>query len=346
MHIQKILVVALALSITGTIHAQQQVDESAEAKLREAMRRKMAEDAGGTPPRQTAPATPSAPAKAPDKAQVQAAPPASADTAGIISPDAPALPKSQEDLLREALHKKMMDDAAQAKADKKKKKHKFLEPEVAATAPANATAPAVNAASTPSAVAPVVPVVTDENNGKGKAPVYQEVPPSPATGEVKTAPEKPANIVSSAMPGVNAGPVFHDPNETPVPVIQDQTAEEKMREAVRKAMAEANAEAKAKKSKHTAVAKVIVPASPAATTPVVAAEAPVTTATAPSVAAAQPVVSTPAQPKPATLAAAAPVAAAPPTKEQLLAKLLEDYKADKITPMDYHIQRAKILSNQ
>lgn len=59
----------------------------------------------------------------------------------------------------------------------------------------------------------------------------------------------------------------------------------------------------------------------------------------------EPAVSTPSTPVVTPSPAAAPEQpAGPKTKQQRLADLLEDYKADKMTPAQYQIERAKILS--
>jgi hypothetical protein len=52
-----------------------------------------------------------------------------------------------------------------------------------------------------------------------------------------------------------------------------------------------------------------------------------------------------ASPATATASASAPPpSGVSPDKEQRLYQLLQDYKADKLTPFEYHTQRAKILS--
>ncbi|HZQ47760.1 MAG TPA: hypothetical protein VFC07_12150 [Verrucomicrobiae bacterium] len=58
----------------------------------------------------------------------------------------------------------------------------------------------------------------------------------------------------------------------------------------------------------------------------------------------QPKVSKTAVVAPAPIAVAPPMAPGPASKEQRLGELLRLYKSDKITPADYHEQRAKILA--
>jgi hypothetical protein len=120
-----------------------------------------------------------------------------------------------------------------------------------------------------------------------------------------------AAAAASATPGSPASPY-------PGYIPPDPAAQAKAEEILRQKMAELDAQEKA-----AAAAGMSGPVIPATPPP----EKPIKTSTA----AVMPV-------------SAAPTVTAGASKEQRLNELLQLYKADRITPYEYHTQRAKIIS--
>lgn len=169
---------------------------------------------------------------------------------------------------------------------------------------------------------------------KKSAPVAPEAPVAPA------APVAAAPVV--AAPVVEPAPVAAPVVAAPVvaqsaPVAVDDAQAERLREALRSRMQQ----------------EAVVPTQPAATvttqgsdleptvstTKIVAPATPVQAETPTPVP--QPVVQAPAK---APVTFEAPASSIPASKEARLAALLQRYKADLISPQEYHEQRAKIIA--
>ena len=213
---------------------------------------------------------------------------------------------SEADLkLREALHQKMSE----------------VGPETAAPTPAPAPSKPVKVTAPKKAkpVAPAAPVAP--------APVVKSAPVAPPP--VK----RPAKPVVVAPPVVQSAPVA-EPVQPPPAAMNDEQAE-RLREAVRVRLAqEAANPAQPQPPIVTTHGSDLEPT--ISTTKIVAP----TTQTAPPVqmeAPAAPVVKAP-------VVLEAPALPISGSKEQRLATLLQQYKADLISPQQYHEQRAKIIA--
>lgn len=174
----------------------------------------------------------------------------------------------------------------------------------------------------PVVVEPVTPAPTPAPAPQPKPVIVEEVKPvaRPATVVVPVPVEAP--VVAAPAP-VKTPPVAKkDPRFSDVPEDVEDTTAAKLQEAVRQKLAAEKASAPA--------------------------PAPVVVAPAPPAKPAKPIV---------TVAAPAPVVAAPITanietalsplsgsKQERLAELLRRYKADAVTPQEYHTQRAKIIA--
>lgn len=153
-------------------------------------------------------------------------------------------------------------------------------------------------------------------------PAATPAPAKPApTPAVKPAPVIPA---APAAAPVAAPAVAAEANPLTAAVAQDDPEAVKMREALHERMAQEAANPTP--AVEVAPAPAVPKAKEAKTTP-----APVVTkATKPAVTGYAPLV--------------APALPLSGTKEQRLQQLLEQYKADQITPAEYHAQRAKIIA--
>lgn len=172
-----------------------------------------------------------------------------------------------------------------------------------------------------------------------KAPKPPKAPKAPKAPEAPKAPKAPAPEVSTkpapvAPPVVTKKPVAPAPVVVqPAPVAAPANAspeQERLREAVRARLAEGETRA--------TVAQPVVTngtdVKPAASSTTTVAPAPTAAPSAPAPA--------PAPAGPVTLVA--PPLPISGSKEQRLSALLQQYKADLITPQQYHEQRLKIMS--
>lgn len=158
----------------------------------------------------------------------------------------------------------------------------------------------------------------------------------------KAAKAAPAPVVTEPAPVVTPAPVAAkvEVEAAPAPVVYQATPavpasvsseEDRLREAVRARLAAGETSA--------TVAQPVVTngddLQPVVTT---------TTVVAPSTPAPAPVAPAPASAPVSTKVITAPASPIPASKEQRLAALLQQYKADLITPQQYHEERAKILA--
>jgi len=275
MRISKTLVAFCAIALCAALVGNAAPDNEAQAKAREALRKKLAEEG------QTVPETPAiAPA----------------------APSAPASPISsepgQEDKLREALRQKIQELNQQ-------------EPAGVTTAPAAVTpAPAV----TPSPVAAPAPIVVT-------LPPAAPVAPSPAFGPV--VPSGDVEHLRQAMrrkiQELNE-PSVAETTQTPAAAAQTSKTSDEQAELMRQRVRETIAEEQAREQ----AARSAAAAQPTVTEP------PTEASPQPGATGFKPIV--------------APPSALSGSKEARLAELTRRYKADQITPEEYHTERAKLIA--
>jgi hypothetical protein len=193
--------------------------------------------------------------------------------------------------------------------------------------PATPVSPVTPAPAAPSGTA-VYPVTPPPSNPQvyAPAPVAPAELPKPATKEFEETGKLPPAAVLETAPAQVSAPATYPP------VTASPDLQAKALDALRQKKAELDAQdavvapaASKTPPAPTGLAVTPAPAFPATSTP-----APSPTAS-PAVVASQPIY-------------AAPPAMLSGSKEQRLAELLRLYKADQITPSEYHQQRAKIIS--
>jgi hypothetical protein len=179
----------------------------------------------------------------------------------------------------------------------------------------------LGAESTPAA--PATPAPTAPKAKATPPPVTQ---PPPITTAPKTVVAPPTYAQPAPAVTVTASPSFAAPTAADDP----QTA--RIREAMRQRMAEENTHPTVAVQEETTPATTVQGSDqqPAVSTTVVTPAKPTK------------VVSKPVPPAPTPMTA--PPLPIPATKQERLAELLQKYKADQITPEEYHTQRAKILA--
>jgi len=190
------------------------------------------------------------------------------------------------------------------------------------TEPAPAPSKPAKKVKAPKPVAPVAPAAPEVAAPAVAAPVAQ---PAPMVAPVVAAPVvvEPAPVVAPAQPAA------------PTPV--DDVQAERLREAVRARLAQETVTPTQPPPVVTTHGSDLEPA--VSTTTIVAPTTPVQTEVPPLVQ--QPVIH---QAPTAPVAFEAPALPISGSKEARLAALLQQYKADQITPQQYHEQRAKIIA--
>lgn len=186
------------------------------------------------------------------------------------------------------------------------------------TEPAPAPSKPAKKVKAPKPVAPVAPAAPEAAAPVVAAPAAQPAPVVAAPVVVEPAP-----VVAPAQPAA------------PAPV--DDAQAERLREAVRARLAQEAVTPTAPQPVVTTHGSDLEPA--VSTTTIVAPTTPVQTEVAPPVQ--QPVVH---QAPTAPVTFEAPALPISGSKEARLAALLQQYKADQITPQQYHEQRAKIIA--
>ena len=207
--------------------------------------------------------------------------------------------------LREALRQKMAEVAPETAAP-------VAAPTPAPSKPAKVKAPKKSAPVAPVVAAPVVAVPMVE------APVVEPAPVASPT------------VAEPVAPVVAATEMVQ-----PAPVAMDASQTERLREAVRARM-EQEAATPTQPQQVVTQGSDLEPT--ISTTRIVA---PTVTAVPMEPTAAAPVVSAPVKAPVTFEAPALPISG---SKEQRLAALLQQYKADQISPQEYHEQRAKIIA--
>jgi hypothetical protein len=233
----------------------------------------------------------------------------------------------------------------------------------AAPAPAAPPAPAPKPAAAPKPVAPTPPPVAVAPYTLQYHPFMTAAPTPPP---VAVAPPPPVVRAAPAAPVAQPPPVQQPAPApaTPPPVFTYYSSAPSADAQARALDALHASEAQLEQSSASTPPPAAPPQapiepqpatpSPAVTSPAAPIPPLVSPAPAPTVASSKPAPVAPAAPAtPATVptatwpkaeAAAAPADGLNSSKEQKLQALLDEYKADKITPYEYHTQRAKILS--
>ena len=263
----------------------------------------------------------------------------------VSAPNVPAGESEAQAKAREALRKKMSELDAQEKGA----------PATAPTAPTPATPAVVSPAPTSPAAAPAPLGVDDEATARareamrrklqeleGPQKVARPAAPRHAAPAPVVQPQAPPPVAPAPAP-VQASPV--QPTYAPVRQAADDEATARAREAMRQKMNELNAQQRPAPA----------PATPASPPPEIVAAPVAQPQTPPIVAPAPaPVYAPPAPaggskrggfgPRPEFQPIPAPASPISGSKESRLADLLRQYKADEITPEQYHKQRVKILA--
>jgi hypothetical protein len=352
MQISKSFLLVCAAAVCAAILPLRADDADTQKKLQEALDKKLNE-LQTQPPAATAPravATPKAkkqPAPAPTPAPAPAAAPAAqpapaptpqpapapAPTAAVQAPSTPVLvvpPAADPEVIakaREALRQKM----SELPTTPPSQPAPAAKPAPAAAPSAVTSAPP---AQPPPAVAQPAPAPTPAPAAQPPPPVAQ---PAPAPAAAPAAQPPPAAAQPAPAPAVQATP---QPTLVAPPPVSPESID-KAREALRQKM-------KDLEGQQPAPTTGLAPASgiaPAGAKPGTAMSQP--TASNPQV---TPGAQKPSNKPPKMTAAPAfpPIQAPPPSvsadKQQRLAELLRKYKAEEITPEEYHLQRAKIMS--
>lgn len=339
-----VLSVTALLAGAADLHAETE----AQARAREALRQKMLElDAQQQPaPRRAAPAKPVTPAPAMPPAEAAPRPPVApvaapaAGPARAVSTSAPPVRQDDEAVARaraamrqEIENSNVQQQPAPRRAAPAKPVTPAPAPPLAETAPRSPVAPVITPAPAPApAVTTSVPPVRqdDEAIARARAAMRQEIQdlkvqqqPAPRrAAPAKSVARTPAPPVTQPTPLPPVAPVAAPTPAAPViisPVTQDDEAVVRARAAMRQETHQSAAPAPAP-AVHGRVK------APRGGATVVFPEAP-----APSVA-------------PSIRSPEAPPSPIPATKELELAELLRKYRADEISPEDYHKQRAAILA--